>query len=376
MKKIILSVFVLFLLIPIKVKANNLCSGAKSAILINSSDGEILYEYEKDLKCAPASMTKIMTLLLIYDNINAGNLKKEDMIGVSEYAKGMGGSQVFLDTREKLSVDDMLKCICIASANDAAVAMAEHIYGSEAMFVEKMNERAKGLGCSNTNFLDCTGLSDNDHYSSAYDMAKISQELIVKYPDVLNYTSIKEDYIRKDTDNPFWLVNTNKTLGHVEGMLGLKTGYTNKAGYCITLVQKKDDLALISVVMGYTDKTKRNAESIGLLNYGFSNYKNELVIKENEIVAKINDIKYNPSTLNIITKENVYILRKKADNYKYNIKYAYNVNDNNLNSSVGKAYIYDNEDNLIKEVDLYLSCSVKRNSLFNIIRILIGGLFK
>lgn len=375
MKKIILCLFI-FLLIPISAKANNLCSGAKSAILINSMDGEILYEYEKDLKCAPASMTKIMTLLLIYDSINEGNLKKDDMIGVSEYAKSMGGSQVFLDTREKLSVDDMLKCICIASANDAAVAMAEHIYGSEAMFVEKMNERAKGLGCCNTNFLDCTGLNDNEHYSSAYDMALISKELISKYPDVLNYTSIKEDYIRKDTDSPFWLVNTNKTLGHVEGILGLKTGYTNKAGYCITLVQKKDELTLISVVMGYADKTKRNAESIGLLNYGFSNYKNELVIKKNDIIAEISDIKYNPSNLKIIAKDNVYILRKKSDKEKYNIKYNYEVNDNNLNSSVGKAYIYDNNDNLIKEVDLYLSMSVKKNSLFNIIRTLIGRLLQ
>lgn len=375
MKKIIVCLFI-FLLIPIKAKANNLCSGAKSAILINSLDGEILYEYEKDLKCAPASMTKIMTLLLIYDSINEGNIKKDDMIGVSEYAKSMGGSQVFLDTREKLSVDDMLKCICIASANDAAVAMAEHIYGSESMFVEKMNERAKGLGCCNTNFLDCTGLNDNEHYSSAYDMALISKELIIKYPDVLNYTSIKEDYIRKDTDNPFWLVNTNKTLGHVEGMLGLKTGYTNKAGYCITLVQKKDELTLISVVMGYADKTKRNAESIGLLNYGFSNYKNELVIKKNDIVAEISDIKYNPNNFKIIAKDNVYILRKKSDKEKYNIKYVYEVNDNNLNSSVGKAYIYDSNDNLIKEVDLYLSTSVKKNSLFNIFRVLIGRLLQ
>ena len=212
MKKILLFVF-FFLFIPVITYAEeeDLAPNAKSAIMIEASTGEILFQKNKDEKMAPASMTKMMSLLLIFEEIDKGSIKWDEMITTSEHASSMGGSQIFLKVGEKMSVLDLIKGICIASANDATVLMAERVSGSEEAFVKRMNEKAKEIGLKSTNFINATGLDADNHYSSANDMALIAKEL-VKHEKVLEFSNTYEDYLRKDTSNPFWLVNTNKVV--------------------------------------------------------------------------------------------------------------------------------------------------------------------
>ena len=230
MKKVLL--FLLLISITFtRVYALDLTKNAKSSVLIEASTGEIIYEKNKDEKLAPASMTKMMSLILIMEAIEKKNLKLDQIVTVSENAANMGGSQIYLEKNEKMSVDDLLKGICMASANDAVVALSETIYGSEEEFVKEMNKKAKQLGLKNTNFMNATGLDEENHYSSAYDMALIAREL-VKHKKVLEYSSNYEDYLRQNTNKKFWLVNTNKLIKTYDGMDGLKTGYTEKAGYC------------------------------------------------------------------------------------------------------------------------------------------------
>ncbi len=202
----------------------NLIPNSQAGILIEKETGKILYEKDMNHRLAPASMTKIMTLLLVYEALDENILTKDQELTVDEYSASIGGSHVYLKVGEKITVDEALKCVCIASANDCATLLGVSISGSIEAFITKMNEKARMLGLKNTLFSDCTGLSSKDHYSSAYDMAIISRELTLKHPDVFNYTSIREDYIRQDTDSPFWLVNTNKLIGRVDGVNGLKTG--------------------------------------------------------------------------------------------------------------------------------------------------------
>ena len=194
----------------------DLCKGSTAAILIETSTKTILFNKEKDRRLPPASMTKIMTLLLIYEALEAKQITKDTVLTIGEAPTKVEGSKAFLSIGDEINVDELLKCICIASANDAALAMAMHLAGSEEEFVHKMNAKVQALGLKNTHFSDCTGLTSREHYTTAYDLAMISNELISKYPDVLNYTNIQEDYIRKDTAKPFWLVNTNKMIGRVK----------------------------------------------------------------------------------------------------------------------------------------------------------------
>ena len=221
------------------VKAEDLASSAKSAIIIEQSTGQILYEKNCHEKIPPASMTKIMSLLLIMENIDKGNIKWDDMVTVSEQASSMGGSQILLEPNEKMKVEDLVKGISIASGNDAVVAMAEYIAGSEETFVKMMNAKAKALNLNDTNFVNCHGLDAEGHYSSAYDMAFMARELI-KHKKILKFTSIYETYLRENTDRKIWLVNTNKLVRFKQGVDGLKTGYTKTAGYCLTATMKKN----------------------------------------------------------------------------------------------------------------------------------------
>ena len=259
--------FSIFNIVDVKANEISLISGAKSGILIEQTTKEILYEKNKDEKLSPASMTKIMTMILIYEAMENNQFNKNTILTASKTASEMGGSQIYLKVEEKISVDEALKSLAIVSANDCAVLLAEEVAGSEKAFVSKMNQKAKELGCNNTNFNDCTGLSEDNHYTSAYDMSLMASYLLNNYPDVLNYTNIKEDYIRNNTDNPFWLVNTNKLIGRVEGINGLKTGYTSFSGYCITLSMNQNNMNLISVVFGYDSALKRNSESLELLKF-------------------------------------------------------------------------------------------------------------
>lgn len=247
---------------------------APCGVLMEGSTGSVLYEKEKDTKRSPASITKIMTLILIFDALENGNLKMEDMVTTSAYAKSMGGSQVYLEEGERQSVETMIKCIVIASGNDASVAMAEHIGGSEEEFVKMMNRRAEDLGMKNTHFEDCCGLTESqNHYTTAYDVALMSRELVTRYPKILEYSSIWMDTITHETkqgSSEFGLTNTNKLVRSYEGCVGLKTGSTSTAKYCVSAVAQRDGMILISVVMGAENYKIRFNDAASMLNYGFA----------------------------------------------------------------------------------------------------------
>lgn len=262
--------------------AEPLSLSAPAYVLLEPETGKVILEKDKDTRRSPASVTKIMTLLLIFDRMEEGALKAEDLVTTSAYAKSMGGSQVFLEEGETQTVETMIKCIVIASGNDASVAMAEHISGSEAEFVKKMNERARGLGMKNTNFEDCCGLTDSDnHYTTPYDIALMSRELITKYPKVLEYSSVWMDTITHTTrqgSKEFGLSNTNRLIRTYEGCVGLKTGSTSKAKFCLSAVARRKGITMIAVIMAAPDSKTRVRETSALLDYGFSRcslYKDE-----------------------------------------------------------------------------------------------------
>ena len=255
----------------------------KSYVLMEASSKTVIKAENENEKLSPASITKIMTLILIFDAIHSGKIKLEDMVTTSAHAKSMGGSQVFLEEGEQQNVETLIKCIIIASGNDASVAMAEHISGSEEEFVKEMNKRAKDLGMKHTHFEDCCGLTDSDnHYTSAMDVAIMSRELIVKYPEIFKYSTIwMESFTHKTNkgESEFMLTNTNKLLKTNRYVKGLKTGSTSKAKYCVSTVAEKDGVELIAVVMAAPDYKARFVQSNSLINYGFSNCK---VYKDNK----------------------------------------------------------------------------------------------
>ncbi len=275
MKKI--RVFVLFLSALLCLSAMPLVSFAEieieapSVLLMEASTGEVLYEKNADEMRHPASVTKVMTLLLTFEAVDSGKIKMSDMVTVSDRAAGMGGSQIYLEVGEQMSVEDMIKAVVICSANDAAVALAEFVEGSESAFVDKMNAKALELGMKNTHFDNTNGLDDTveTHLTSARDIALMSRELIVKHPDVLNYTTIWQDTVR---NGEFTLTNTNKLIRFYNGANGLKTGFTSKSGYCISATAKRDGLQLIAVIMGAETSDKRNVTAKRLFDYGFANY--------------------------------------------------------------------------------------------------------
>ena len=246
---------------------------APSVLLMEASTGKVLYEKDADTRKPPASVTKVMTILLIYDALSAGKIHKEDVVTTSEYAASMGGSQVFLEAGEEQTVDTLLKCIVVSSANDACVAMAEYISGTEEAFVQQMNERAKGLGMENTVFKNCNGLDTDGHVTTARDIALMSRELITKYPDVYEYTKIWMDTIvhkTKKGEEEFGLSNTNKLIRQYSYATGLKTGSTGEAKFCLSATAQKDGIDLIAVIMAAPDVKTRFADAQTLLNYGFS----------------------------------------------------------------------------------------------------------
>ena len=248
-------------------------SAAPNAILMEASTGTILYEKDADKEKPPASVTKIMTLLLIFDALSKKQITLNDIVTVSEHAASMGGSQVFLEPGETQTVDTMIKCIAVSSANDACVAMAEHIYGSEDAFVAKMNTRAQALGMKHTHFINCCGLDAEGHYTSARDIALMSRELIIKHPDIFHYTTIWMENITHVTrrgESEFGLSNTNKLLRQYQGATGLKTGSTSKAGFCLSATAERNHISLIAVVMACQSAKERVKDCASLLDYGFS----------------------------------------------------------------------------------------------------------
>jgi len=327
MKKIIILLSCFLILFPMAIRAedttdtnveeNNgtnvsLAQNAKSAILIDASTGQILFEKNSHEKLAPASMTKIMSMLVIVESIEKGIIHWDDMVTASSNASGMGGSQILLETGEQMKVEDMFKGVAVASGNDAVVALAEAVAGTTDEFVKMMNDKVKELGLKDTNFKNPHGLDDANHYSSAYDMAMIAREL-VKHEKVLTFTSIYEDYLRKGTSKEFWLVNTNKLVRFYNGVDGLKTGYTTEAGYCLTATAKKNDMRLISVVMGEESNGLRTSETSSLLDYGFAQYKSTELVKQGDVVTEVQIEKAKNQNVSIITKDNASILSKKTE---------------------------------------------------------------
>ena len=260
-------------LLPGKAKAADLNVAAKSAVLMDVETGTVLYEMNPHEKLAPASVTKVMTLLLIMEAIDSGKIRWEDTVTASEAAAAKGGSQIFLKVGERMSVSDLVKSIAVSSANDAACAMAEHLAGSESAFVEQMNQRAKELGMEDTHFVNCTGLDDapeaSEHRTSAYDIAIMSRELLKNHPDIKKYTTIWMDTIR---NGAFGLSNTNKMVRFYSGCTGLKTGFTSGAGYCLSASAQRDGMELIAAVMGSETGKDRLAACKGMLDYGFANF--------------------------------------------------------------------------------------------------------
>lgn len=288
MKRLMIAVMAVILCLPmfsfgVGAEKPTLAGEAKSVLLMEAETGKVLLEYEADLQLPPASVTKIMTILLVVEEIDKGNLKLTDVVQVSDHASQMGGSQVYLKAGEQMTVDDLLKSVVVASANDASTALAEQVAGSVESFVERMNARAKELGMVNTNFENPTGLDDSttDHRTSARDIALMSRALM-QHDLIFNYSTIWMDSIR---DGAFGLTNTNRLIRFYQGANGLKTGSTSRAGFCISAAAKRDGMQLIAVVMGSPNRDSRNETAKKLLDYGFANYR--YLLKEAGTLADI-----------------------------------------------------------------------------------------
>lgn len=368
MKKIVFVFLVIFSFSLTVVHAEeDIAPNAKSAILIEASTGKVLYEKNIDEKYAPASMTKMMSLLLIMENIDNRNLRMDEVIKVSKNASSMGGSQIFLQENEEMTVEDLLKGITIGSANDATVALAERIGGTESAFVELMNKKAKELGLKNTNFKNPTGLDEANHYSSSHDMSIIAREL-VKHSKILEFSSIYETYLRTDTDNKFWLVNTNKLVRFYPGVDGLKTGYTEEAGYCLTATINKDNMRLISVVMGEPTSSIRNSEVSALLDYGYNLYQKDTYITTEEIIDTVPVEKGKEEFANIVVLNDVGTINKKGHKMG---EVTYELDLKKIKAPVKKGDIVGNltikeDGKVVNNVDVTVDKRIDKAGLFTI----------
>ena len=376
MKKIFLLIlFIITILglfnLSIKINANeefNLEVSSKSGVLYEPLTGTIIYEKNGYEELPPASMTKLMTMILVCEALDKNIITIDQKLRTSKYANSMGGTQIYLKENEEMCVEDLLKSVALASANDAAIVLAEGIAGSCNSFVNMMNMKAKEIGLTNTCFKNPNGLPEEGHYSCAVDMAKMGAYLVNNYGDfILKYTSLYEDYVREDLENKFWLVNTNKLVKHVEGVDGLKTGWTEEAGYCLTCTMNKNDVRMISVIMGAETIEQRTEETLSLLNYGVANYEVKKIYSEGDIIETIEDVAYKPTIYHIALKEDVYILNKKGNEY-IDISEERIINYDNLvsNGDVGSMKI--SVDNIvIKEVELFVLEDVKKANIFIII---------
>ncbi len=336
----------------------NLESGA--AILMEQDTGNVLYAHNIHEQLRPASVTKIMSILLIMEAIDGGKISYNDLVPCSENASSMGGSQIWLDTKEKLTVNDMLKSICVVSANDCTVAMAEYIAGSEESFVQMMNTKAKNLGMNDTCFKNCHGIDEDGHVTSAYDIALMSRELLKNHPDITKYTTIWMDSIREGKSE---LVNTNKLIRNYNGATGLKTGSTSLALYNLSATATRNGLNLIAVIMKAPTTKIRFNEATKLLNYGFANFEVKELGKRGDIIQTIQVNKGIEKEVNVILEEDSYVLIKKGDNG--NIEQVITINENisapvNKGDILGKIEYKANEKtilekNLIAEEDIFKS---------------------
>lgn len=365
MKKIFL-VLIISLLFVSPIKALDLANNAKSVILIEASTGDVLYERNSHEKLPPASMTKMMSMLLILENIEKGIVKWDDIVTASANASGMGGSQILLETGEEMTVEDLFKGIAIGSGNDAVVALAEYIAGTVEEFVNMMNDKAKELNLNDTYFKNPHGLNDTNHYSSAYDMAVIAKEL-AKHEKVFEYTSIYEDYLREGTQRKLWLVNTNKLVRFYKGVDGLKTGYTEEAGYCLTATANKG-FRVIAVVMGEPSSELRNKEVSEMLDYAYATYRLDTIFKKGDTLGKEEVSLSKNKYAILVPNDDITILNKKIDESK---SYSYNITVDNLKApikvgeKVGYIDILEN-DNIVKTIDITVKNDIKKANVIEL----------
>lgn len=362
-KRFFLLLFVL-LLLPVNIKAEEnteLIKNATSGLLMEQSTGEIIFEKDKDKQVAVASMTKMVAQTIILENIESGKIKWDDIVSVSKNAADMGGSQIYLTAGEKMSVKDLFKGISMASANDATVAMAEYIAGDEASFVKLMNKKVKELGLKNTTFKNSTGLDEEGHLSTAYDMAIIARNLL-NHEKILDFSSVYEDYLRQDTENKFWLVNTNKLVRFYDGADGLKTGHTDAAKYCLAATAKKNGMRLIAIVLGEENSKIRNSEAMALLDYGFNTKKITIVKKKNKVVKELEFDKGDKEKIQLVPKYDVGVLENKASSgnkYKYDIKLDEIKVPIKQGDVLGKIIVKDGKKEITK-VELVSKTSIKK----------------
>lgn len=338
---------------------------SEAAILIDQTTGKVLYEHNSHEQLRPASVTKVMTILLIMEAIDNGDIKLEDKISCSEKASSMGGSQIWLDTRETLTVHEMLKAICVVSANDCTVAMAEHLAGTEEAFVERMNKRAKELGMNDTTFKNCHGIDEEGHVTSVYDISLMSRELLEKHPQITNYTTIYMDTLR---DGKSELVNTNKLVRNYQGCTGLKTGSTSLALFNLSASATRDGLSLIAVIMKAPTTATRFAEAQKLLNYGFSNYASVSFGEKGEVVKKVTVEKGVEQEVNAILESKPSVLIKKGQEksviqeIKIDEKISAPIEKG---QKIGEA-TYTLNDETIAKVDIIAEKEVKKITLLNV----------
>ena len=328
-KKTLITLLIICLLPITNVKAldNDVTPNARAAILIEANSRQVLYDKNSNEKLYPASTTKIMTMILMFEAIRDNKISFDDQITTSKYAASMGGSQVYLEQGETMSLKDMFKSIAIASANDASVAVAEYIAGSVDKFVSMMNDKAQQLNLKNTHFKNATGLHDNDHYTCAHDLALMAAYLIeIGGDDLLSVTSLYDSYIRENTKQSFWLVNTNKLLKLYDGVDGLKTGYTKEAGYCLVTTSKRDNQRIIGVLMKESAPKTRNEEMCNLLDYGFNNSKQEIIFKKDDIIEKYVIDKMDNITIDVKCKQDIAFTKAKNSDSKYSTEITYKDN--------------------------------------------------
>lgn len=368
MKKVVAFILILVLLIPgVTFAEDDPTPNAGSSILMEVSTKTILYEKNKDSQVAVASLTKMMAQILILEAIESGNLTWDEQVKASSNAAGYGGTQIYLQPGETMSVRDLMKGITMASANDATVVLAERIAGSEEAFVKMMNEKAQKLGLKNTNFMNPTGLDEDNHYSSAYDMALIAIELL-KHDEILEFSSVYEDYLRTDTPNKFWLVNTNKLVRFYDGADGLKTGFTDNAGYTMAVTAKRNDMRLIAIVLGEAVSKVRNQETTSLLDYGFNLYKVQVIKKQGDVIKTVDLNKATKNKVDVVLDRDITVLSKKSDTEK---SYTEKVNINEVklplkeNQVVGNIEIYD-QGKQIGSYPLIVKEDVKKKNIFKL----------
>ncbi|CUP66955.1 D-alanyl-D-alanine carboxypeptidase dacC precursor [Turicibacter sanguinis] len=352
------------------VQADDLVTDGKAAILIEAETGEILYEKNSHEKLAPASMTKMMSMYLILEAINNGSMQWDEVICVSEHAASLGGSQIYLKPGEEMPVRDLFKSIAIASANDAVTALAERVAGTEEAFVEKMNAKAKELGMNDTVFKNPTGLTEEGHLTTPYDMSIIGRHLVQDYPEIIEFSGLYEDYIRQDTESPFWLVNTNKLLKYVDGVDGLKTGYTQEAGYCLTATANRGEMRVIAVVMGASKSDIRNQEVTRLIEYAYGQYELIQKLEGQKVVSNGYNMLAKNRSFEIVTSEPVTVLKKKTD-AEQESKYDVSLNEEiklpiQPGDQVGTLTYYYNG-KAYKEIPLTVKEPVEKNSFIGLL---------